>query len=136
MLRTWCRKFNFSIIPVDDFKIVIGMEFLDHVHTFLALATNFLSIIIGSKVCMVPTERAKSIEKTLSAMQFKKVFKKNLSFSASIQELNEGEDCGNLPNQFLLFVQEVLDKFKDVILPKLSKKLPLRQEVNYEIELE
>lgn len=85
---------------------------------------------------MVPTERAKSIEKTLSAMQFKKVFKKNLSFSASIQELNEGEDCGNLPNQFLLFVQEVLDKFKDVILPKLSKKLPLRQEVNYEIELE
>lgn len=80
MLRICCRKFNFSIIPVDDFKIVVGMEFIDHVHAFPLLATNFLSIIIESKACMVSTERAKSIEKTLSAMRFKKAFKKNLSF--------------------------------------------------------
>lgn len=50
--------------------------------------------------------------------------------------MNEGEDYGNLPNQFPPFVQEVLDKFKVVMLSNLPKKLPLRHEVDYEIELE
>lgn len=48
--------------------------------------------------------------------------------------MNEGEDYGNLPNQFPPFVQEVLDKFKVVMLSNLLKKLPLRHEVNYEIK--
>lgn len=69
-LGTWSRKFDFSIIPMDDFKMVLGMEFFDQVHAFPLPATNSLSILDRSKACMVPTERGKSEEKTLLVMQF------------------------------------------------------------------
>ena len=44
---------------------------------------------------MVPTERGKSEEKTLSAMQFKKAFKKDPSFLVSIRELTRKEIAEN-----------------------------------------
>ena len=71
-LGTWSGKLDFSIVPMDDFKIVLGMEFFDQVHAFPLPATNSISILDGSIACMVPTERGKSKERTLSAMQFKR----------------------------------------------------------------
>ena len=84
---------------MDDFKIVLGMEFFDQVHTFPLPATNSLSILNGSKACMVPTKSGKFEEKMLSAMQFKRAFKKDPSFLVSIWDLNEEGDCGNSPSQ-------------------------------------
>lgn len=54
----------------------------------------------------------------------------------SIQELNEGKNCRNLPSQVPPLVQEVLNEFKDIMPPKLPKKLSLRQEVNHKSKLE
>ncbi|KAL9440884.1 hypothetical protein AB3S75_019542 [Citrus x aurantiifolia] len=85
------------------------MEFFDQVHAFPLPAINSLSIIDGSMACMVPAKRSKTVEKTLSAMQFKKTFRKDPSF--------------------LVFIEELMMK-------KLSKKLPPRREVDHEIELE
>ena len=79
-LGTWSGKLDFSIVPIDDFKMVIGMEFFDQVHDFLLPTTNSLSILDGSKTCMVPAERGKSKEKMLFAMQFKRAFKNDPSF--------------------------------------------------------
>ena len=86
---------------MDDFKMVLGMEFFDQVHAFPLHATNSLSILDGSKACMVPTERGKSDEKTLSVMQFKRTFKKDPRFLVSIRELNEEGDCEKSPSQVL-----------------------------------
>ena len=97
-LGTWSRKLNFSIVPMDEFKMVLGLEFFNQVHAFPLSSTNSLSILDGSKACMVPTERGKSEEKTLSAMQFKRAFKKDLSFLVSIREPNEEGDCGKSPS--------------------------------------
>ena len=58
-LGTWSGKLDFSIVPMDDFKMVLGMEFFDQVHAFPLPATNSLSILDGSKACMVPIERCK-----------------------------------------------------------------------------
>ena len=124
-LRTWNIKLDFSIVPLDDFKMVLDMKFFDQVHAFPLPATNSLSILDGSKACMVPTERGKFKEKTLSAMQFKRVFKKDPSFLVSIQELNEKVDCGNKSSQVPPQIQNVLNEFKDVMPPELPKKLPL-----------
>ena len=55
-LGTWSGKLDFSIVPMNDFKMVLGMEFFDQVHAFSLPATNSLSILDGSKACMVPTE--------------------------------------------------------------------------------
>ncbi|KAH9688170.1 Endonuclease [Citrus sinensis] len=135
-LGTWSGKLDFSIVPMDDFKMVLGMEFFDQVHAFPLPATNSLSILDGSKACMVPTERGKSEEKTLSAMQFKRAFKKDPSFLVSIRELNEEGDSGTSPSQVPPRIQAVLDEYKDVMPPELPKKLPPRQEVDHGIELE
>ena len=135
-LGTWSGKLDFSIVPIDDFKMVFGIEFFDQVYAFPLPATNSLSILDGSKACMVPTERGRFEEKTLSAMQFKKAFKKDSSFLVSIQELNEERDCGNSPSQVPPRIQAVLNEFKDVMPPELPKKLLPRREVYHAIELE
>ena len=136
MLGTWSGKLDFSIAPMDDFKMVIDMEFFYQVHAFPLTATNSLSILDGSKACMVPTERGKSEEKTLSAMQFKRAFKNDPSFLVSIQELNEEGNSRTSPSQVPLRIQAVLNEYKDVMPPELPKKVPPRQEVDHAIELE
>ena len=68
----WNEKLDFSIVPIDDFKMVLSMKFFDQVYDFPLLATNSLSILDGSKACMVPTECGWFEEKIRSAMQFKK----------------------------------------------------------------
>ena len=82
---------------------------------------------------MVPTERGKSEEKTLSAMQFKRALKKDPSFLVFIRKLNKS---GNSPSQVPPQIQAVINEFKDVMSPKLLKKLPPRREVGHDIELE
>lgn len=84
MLRTWSGTLNFSIAPMDDFKIVLGMEFFDQIHAFPLLAINYLRIFDKRKACTIPVECVKSKKKMLSAMQFKNPFKKEPCFLGSI----------------------------------------------------
>ncbi|KAH9697420.1 Endonuclease [Citrus sinensis] len=135
-LGTWSGKLDFSIVPMDNFKMVLGMEFFDQVHAFPLPATNSLSILDGSKACMFPTERGKSEEKTLSAIQFKRAFKKDPSFLVSIRELNEEGNNGTSPSQVPPRIQAVLNEYKDVMPLELPKKLPPRREVDHAIKLE
>lgn len=66
-------------MPMHDLKIVLGKEFINQVHALLLLAMNSLSIFHRSKAYMVSTEHMKFKERTLSAVQFKKAFKKDPS---------------------------------------------------------
>ncbi|KAH9722467.1 Endonuclease [Citrus sinensis] len=111
-LGTWSGKLDFFIVPMDDFKMVLGMEFFDQVHAFPLPATNSLSILDGSKACMDP------------------------SFLVSIRELNEEGNSGTSPSQVPQRIQVVLKYYKDVMPPELPKKLPPPREVDHAIELE
>ncbi|GKC88180.1 ATP-binding cassette subfamily C member 8, partial [Tanacetum coccineum] len=74
----WEGTIDLSVVPMDDFKVVFGLEFLDKVRAFPMSFANSLCILDGEKACMVSTERdAKSGAKTLAAMQFKKGFNKS-----------------------------------------------------------
>ena len=53
-LRMWIGKLDFSIVPMDDFKMVLGMELFNQVHAFFQPATNSLSVLDGSMAFMVP----------------------------------------------------------------------------------
>ena len=147
-LGSWRGKLDFSIVSMDDFKMVLAMEFFDQIHAFPLTPTKSLSILDGSMACMVPAERLKTVDKTqsamqfktvdktLSAMQFKKAYQKNPSFLVSIQELNDRKDYGDSPNEVPPLIQGVLDEFKDIIPPELPKKLPSRRKVDHKIKLE
>lgn len=52
----WSGKLDFSIVPMDDFKMILGIEFFDQVHALPLPTTNSLSIIDESRSCMVLAE--------------------------------------------------------------------------------
>lgn len=70
----------------------------------------------------------------ISTLQFKRGLKSTTSYVAIGQELSNGE--GEVEQVALKCVQAILEKYKDVMPPKLPKKLPLRWEVDHQIELE
>ncbi|TXG73104.1 hypothetical protein EZV62_001683 [Acer yangbiense] len=136
-LGTWSGKLDFSVVPMDDFQVVLGMEFFDQVHAFPFPAGNSLNILNRSKTCMVPAERMAKVEsKALSALQFKRGLKKDPRFLATIRELNDGEDQITTSSPTPAKVQAILDEYKDVMPKELPKKLPPRREVDHQIELE
>ncbi|GJZ53762.1 putative nucleotidyltransferase, ribonuclease H [Tanacetum coccineum] len=121
---------DLSVVPIDDFKVVLGLEFLDKVRAFPMPFANSLCILDGGKTCMVSTKRdAKIGAKTLSAMQFKKGFNKNKPCYLAVTRLetDEGSSKVEVPK----VIERVLDEFKDV----MPKKLPPKREVDHNIEL-
>ncbi|GKE64791.1 hypothetical protein Tco_1518952 [Tanacetum coccineum] len=101
---------------MDDFKVVLGLEFLDKVRAFPMPFANSLCILDGGNTCMVSTERdAKSGANTLSAMQFKKGFNKSEPCYLAVTRLetDEGSSKVEVPK----VIERVLDEFKDV-MPK------------------
>ncbi|GJU98173.1 ATP-binding cassette subfamily C member 8 [Tanacetum coccineum] len=113
----WDGTIDLSVVPIDDFKVVLGLEFLDRVRAFPMPFANSLCILDGGKTCMVSTERdAKSGAKTLSAMQIKKGFNKSEPCYLAVTRLET--DGGSSKAE------------------ELPKKLPPRREVDHAIELE
>lgn len=132
----WCGNLDFSIVPMDDFKVVLGLEFHDQVKAISVPFANSLCITEGDKACVVPTTRGtKQNLKVLSALQFKKDIKREeKSYLAILSEFDDDEPRpqDDMPKE----VAAVLEEFKDVSPAELPKKLPPRREINHEIELE
>ncbi|KAL4278727.1 hypothetical protein GQ457_03G035580 [Hibiscus cannabinus] len=67
---TWSGRLNFSIVPMDDYKLILGIEFLDQVKAIPMPFANDMSIIEGNQACVVPMIRStKQESKVLSALQ-------------------------------------------------------------------
>ncbi|KAJ0894123.1 putative nucleotidyltransferase, Ribonuclease H [Helianthus annuus] len=129
----WAGLINFSIVEMDDFKVVLGMEFFDKVRAFPMPFVNSLCILDEGKTCMVRTERgSKNGSKTLSAIQFKKGYNKKEPCYLAVAKVDEEKPKEAVPME----IEKVLEEFKDVMPTELPKKLPPRREVDHEIELE
>nr|GEU73013.1 zinc finger, CCHC-type [Tanacetum cinerariifolium] len=91
-IEEWDGMIDLSVVPMDDIKVVLGLEFLDKVRVFPMSFANSLCILDGGKTCMVSMERdAKSEAKTLSAMKFKKGFNKSEPCYLAVTRLDTGE---------------------------------------------
>ncbi|KAL4281386.1 hypothetical protein GQ457_03G039320 [Hibiscus cannabinus] len=67
---TWSGRLNFSIVPMDDYKLILGIEFLDQVKAIPMPFANAMSITEGNQACVVPMIRGtKQESKVLSALQ-------------------------------------------------------------------
>nr|GEY53000.1 uncharacterized protein [Tanacetum cinerariifolium] len=53
----WEGMIDLSMVPMDDFKLVLGLEFLDKVRAFPMPFANSLYILDGGKTCMLPPRR-------------------------------------------------------------------------------
>nr|GEX26006.1 putative reverse transcriptase domain-containing protein [Tanacetum cinerariifolium] len=134
-IKVWEGTIDLSIVPMDDFKVVLGLEFLDKVRAFPMSFANSLCILDGGNTCMVDTKcDAKSGAKTLSAMRFKKGFNKSEPCYLAVTRLetDEGSSKVEVPKA----IERVLEEFKDVMPKELPKKLPHRRDVDHTIKME
>nr|GEV54814.1 hypothetical protein CTI12_AA187700 [Tanacetum cinerariifolium] len=134
-IREWEGTIDLSVVLMNEFIVVLRLEFLDRVRAFLMPFANSLCILDGGKTCMVSKEwDAKSGAKTLLAMQFKKGFNKSEPCYLAVTRLETDE--GSRKIEVPKAIKRVLDEFKDVMPKVLPKKLPPRREVDHIIKFE
>ena len=84
----WEGKVNFTVAPMDDFKIVIGMVFLRQVKFVPIPFLCSMAILEEEAPCMVPTvTECKAKTPMLSAIKLKKGLKNNeVTYLAALKE--------------------------------------------------
>ncbi|XP_057755441.1 uncharacterized protein LOC130974589 [Arachis stenosperma] len=131
-LGSWKGLVDFSVAPMDDFKIVIGLDLQRKANIIPIPYYDIVCVMEKGSPCMVPTVSKVGGPPILSAMQLKKGFKKGeITYLALLQEelTLEREDVP-------LEIKEVLEENKDVMPSELPKQLPPRRKVDHKIELE
>ena len=117
-------RVDFSIVLMDDYLVVLGMEFMDQVKAVPISFTNTMCILKGN-ASMVPLSREVSQQaKQLSTLQSSKGIRKGQpTFLATINEEIEDSSSIELPKK----VSHVFEEFKDVMPPTSPKKLRRRK---------
>ncbi|KAF2318953.1 hypothetical protein GH714_011949 [Hevea brasiliensis] len=86
----WIGSINFSIVAMDDYACVLGMEFMDKVKAIPIPFANSLCIVEHGGASMVPLKR-KSGGSSLSALQLAKGVRKNEpTFLVALHAKEEG----------------------------------------------
>ena len=125
---------DFTVAPMDDFKMILGMDFLQKVKAMPLPFLRLMAILEEEKPCVVPTITEGSPKTPmLLAMQVKKGLKREeVAYLATLKEVKDEGSGEPMPKE----IEGVLDEFKDVMLPELPKRLPPRREEDHRIELE
>ncbi|TYK25834.1 uncharacterized protein E5676_scaffold436G00420 [Cucumis melo var. makuwa] len=116
---------------MDDFDVVLGMEFLLE-HQVIPMPFAKCLVITGPTPSVVQTDlRQPDGLKMISAMQLKKGLSQDEPTFMAIP-LNSSENSGEtVPKE----IMRVLEKYRDVMLDSLPKSLPPRRMIDHEIEL-
>ncbi|KAK3028527.1 hypothetical protein RJ639_038595 [Escallonia herrerae] len=67
---------NFSVVIMDDFKLILGLEFLRDTKITVMPCTNSL-VMLGNKPCVIPTISSRAGERSISALQLKRGLKRD-----------------------------------------------------------
>ncbi|KAK2995664.1 hypothetical protein RJ640_008910 [Escallonia rubra] len=76
MIGPYEGKTNFSVVTMDEFKLILGLEFLRDTKTTVMPCTNSLAML-GNKLCVIPTISPRAGEHSISAFQLKKGLKRD-----------------------------------------------------------
>jgi hypothetical protein len=67
-LGGWCRRMSFIIVPMDDFKVMLGQDFMRKEKVTPIPHMNSLAIYIGKNPCLIPTIRRKEEGTIMSSL--------------------------------------------------------------------
>ncbi|KAK2981062.1 hypothetical protein RJ640_002595 [Escallonia rubra] len=113
---------NFSVVIMDDFKLILGLEFLRDTKTTVMPCTNSLAML-GSKPCVIPTVSTRARERSISALQLKKGLKRDETTYLAMLRWDEIEEVsGPLPKE----VKVILNDFEDELLAEFNFMLEYR----------
>ncbi|KAL0395006.1 UNVERIFIED_CONTAM: Retrovirus-related Pol polyprotein from transposon [Sesamum latifolium] len=124
-------KTNLSVVVREDFKLILGLDFLQNTRTAVLPHVDSL-MMMGAKPCVIPTLTGRTGEKNLSAMQFEKGCKRSEPSYLCTLRFDEIEKAsGPLPG----VIKKLLKEFEDVMPDELPRKLPPKRAVDHEIAL-
>ena len=84
----WQGTLDFTIVSMDDFKMVLGLTFFKKALAFPVPAYNSLVILDDRKIRVIPVRHGEKTQGlVLSALQFKRRMGKDECFIASVREL-------------------------------------------------
>ncbi|KAK4382007.1 hypothetical protein Sango_2915800 [Sesamum angolense] len=138
-VSNWTGKCNLMVFPLDDFDVILGMDFLLLASAMVIPYLNGLFIVDQNSTCFVQAtylqDSIRSVEKKyslISAMQVKAGLRHSeQTYLAELIEVKP-DVVQEVPNKVVEFLQE----FKDVFPPELPKKLPPWRAIDHAIELE
>nr|CAD1823067.1 unnamed protein product [Ananas comosus var. bracteatus] len=132
-IGSWTGKANFMSVPLDDFQVILGMEFLQTARGVPMPFLDALCMMGDESPYVVPVVRKTTDARQISALQLKKGVKMGeLTYVAALKlETGSGDETPTPP-----LVAKLLKEFKDVMPPELPKSLPPRRAVDHRIELE
>ncbi|XP_070005929.1 uncharacterized protein [Nicotiana sylvestris] len=127
-------KFNVRVVIIDDFELIVGLEFLRQTNTMPVPYADMLLMMgtNGTKPCIIPCMPMKMHVENISALQLKKGVKRHEpTFLATL--CIEDVECssGPIPEP----MKEILLEFEDVMPQDMPKRLPPRRTMDHEIEL-
>ncbi|KAA0057352.1 Asp_protease_2 domain-containing protein [Cucumis melo var. makuwa] len=130
-LGGWSGLVDFVVVKMDDFDVVLEMEFLLE-HQVIPMPLAKCLVITGSTPSVVQIDlRQPDGLKMISAMQLKKGLSRDEPTFIAIP-LNSSENSGEtVPKE----IMHVLEKYRDVIPDSLPKSLPPRRMIDHEVEL-
>ncbi|XP_008230434.1 PREDICTED: uncharacterized protein K02A2.6-like [Prunus mume] len=125
-IAAWKGVADFSVILMDDYDVVLGMEFMDEVKAFPIPFYNTMCIAQGGTMpCMVPVVRQQGKSKLLSAMQLSKSWKKGEPMFLATMKMDIVEkEVQPIPKA----MKAILKEFADVMPKELPKTLPPKRE--------
>lgn len=130
-MGAWVGRINLLAVPLDDFRVILGMDFLRQTKAVPMPFVDSLGMF-GECPCFVPVSTRKDEGKMISALQLKKGLRKGeLTYLATLRIEPGDQDHSTVPHQVL----QVLEEFKDVMPKELPKALPPRRPIDHQIEL-
>ncbi|KAF2285582.1 hypothetical protein GH714_005632 [Hevea brasiliensis] len=130
-LGEWTGLIDFSIVSMNDYACVLGMNFMDRVRAIPIPFVNSLCIVEDVGAFTIPLKRRKVGSSTLSALQLAKGVKRVEPTYLVALQAEEGDCAVEVPHE----VQNVLQEFGDDMPKELPKQLPPKREVDHSIEL-
>ena len=122
---------DFVIVKMDDFDVVLGMEFLLE-HKVIPMPLANCLVIIGSTPTVVQTSiKQPDGIKMILALQLKHGLARNEPTFMAIPVVETEGTIELVPVE----IQRVLEEYREVILESLPKTLPPCQGIDHEIEL-
>lgn len=133
----WAGQCDLMAVPLDDFDIILGNEFLVAAH--VAVMPHLGGLLIADEPCPSFVQDVYDVSKSrdkksglLSAMQIERGLKHGeCTYLAALVEIKP-----NIFQEVPDAVAELLDEFFDVMPSELPKVLPPMRAMNHKIELE
>lgn len=123
---TWRGKIDLLAVPLDEFKVIIGMDFLRQNKAVPMPFANAVGLL-GDCPCFIPVSTGKEEGKMISALQLKKGLKKGeQTYLATLWVEPDDQDHSSTPTPVL----QVLKEFEDVMPSELPKALPPRRPID------